>query len=124
MFHDSLQKLHFARTWCILFHQKCLSAGLIYDDFVAKHSALAECAKSCFGRSLNGETRKKGIVIRNEFPMRESVNLVKKLHFFHKETSFFKVLLTRSDKKVVIRSLKHVRMIYLTVRVYLENILL
>ena len=64
----------------------------MYYDFVAKHSALAECAKSSFGKSLDGETRKKGwreIVIRNEFPMRESVNLVKKLHFFHKEKSFF-----------------------------------
>ena len=65
-------------------------------------------------------------MIRNEFPMREPVNLVKKLHFFHKETSFFKVLLTRSDKKVAIRSLKYIRMVYCTVEtiVYLENILL
>ena len=60
-------------------------------------------------------------MIRNEFPMREPVNLVRKLHFFHKERSFFKVLLTRSDRKVVIRSLKYVRMIYFTVRIYLED---
>ena len=56
--------------------------------------------------------------------MRELVNLVRKLHFFQKERSFFKVLLTRSDRKVVIRSLRYVRMIYFTVRVYLEDILL